>query len=654
MNKFLIAPAEDWIKPAHVDLTETADQNSPFYFYMVDYQDLVEDERICYYKHTVEKVNDASRIEDASLNLYELQENNNQVIFHRVDIIRKGERMSVLNEERISVTQREVNLEKHITNHRQTVSLSIDDLRIGDIIDLAVTEIMYAGDHPLNGKYYLATFWLNWGCPVFHQKVRVLNQTASPILLQHCTFEDGEPQSKHFQMAAGSEWSDHYQHLHAMGIDNPAPDWLWVNHLQATSATSWPALSTYLFNFYNDQGLLQDNFDEEDLAVLQLGEDSAENIIKIVRFVQNEIRYKGENFGIHTHTPKAPEQTLGRRYGDCKDKSNLLVALLNHINVKAQLALVNSSHGIKIEQMNPSPYHFNHMIVQVEFDGNEYFFDPTIKKQGGDLAHSVDLEYGYALILSEHGQDLTKIPYDRSRDVFHLKHDFDFATGKKAPATLTVKRWYYSNRADNMRYYLQSNEDKKLAEDFLGYAQQDTELDLTTIKPLKLLEDDLQSNCIELEEVYQINNIEKTNEDGQVHLLTPIYQDFPTTKNFEFPIQIALEGRMTHEIEAHFKSKPRQGSDFKKIDNQWLEYSDRISADKNTLYLSASGTPKRAYVKAKDIEAYQQDVEEMRLRSVNNFPYRRNGHKFTEYVGYAMTTLGGLLSFYLLFQNLSS
>ncbi len=653
MQKYLIAPVEDWVNSKQADVTEAVDQNSPFYFFLVDYQDKVDEDRISYFKHTVEKVNDASRIEDASLNLYELQENNNQVIFHHVDIIRKGERFSVLDEDKISVTRREVNLEKHITNNRETVSFSIDDLRLGDIIDLAMTEVVYAGEHPLNGKYYYNTFWLNWGCPVYHQHVRLINNTSEPLLLQHCTYESGQHSIKHEDVAPGTEWGHHYQKLSAMMIDNLAPSWLWVNHLLVTSATSWPELSAYLFNFYNDQGLLNDNFEKEDLDDLALGKDTAENIIKIVRFVQNEVRYKGENFGIYTHTPKAPEQTLGRRYGDCKDKSNLMVALLKHIGVNAQLTLVNTSHGNKAGSMDPSPFHFNHMIVHVEFKGQEYYFDPTIKKQGGDLKHCAQLDYGYGLVLAAQGGELKKLPYDRSQEVFHLKHIFDFSQGKKGQQTLMVKRKYYAHRADNMRYYLQSNESSKLEEDFLGYAKQDTDLDLTTTKPLTLVNDDVVDNMIELEEIYTINKLEETNKDGQVHVLTPIYLDFPVTKNDDFPLRIELEGAMTHDVEARFKKKPFQGADQKKVENAWLEYSDNGMVNKNTLFLTASGVPKKAYVSSGDLDAYRDGVEQMRLRSCNNIIFKSKD-SLADKIGHIMMTLGGTFLFFMLFKGLTS
>ncbi len=73
MKKYLIAPCEEWVKKTECVSSRTMSDDSPFYFLLVDYQERINDEQISFYKRTVEKVNDGSRIEDASLYLYGLK-----------------------------------------------------------------------------------------------------------------------------------------------------------------------------------------------------------------------------------------------------------------------------------------------------------------------------------------------------------------------------------------------------------------------------------------------------------------------------------------------------------------------------------------------------------------------------------------------------
>ncbi len=60
----------------------------------------------------------------------------------------------------------------------------------------------------------------------------------------------------------------------------------------------------------------------------QAGNDQKKYIELATRFVQDEIRYMGIEMGIYSHRPNSPERVLKQRYGDCKDKSLLLVHLL--------------------------------------------------------------------------------------------------------------------------------------------------------------------------------------------------------------------------------------------------------------------------------------------------------------------------------------
>jgi transglutaminase-like putative cysteine protease len=66
---------------------------------------------------------------------------------------------------------------------------------------------------------------------------------------------------------------------------------------------------------------------------LQGTKTTEEKINKIINYVQDDIRYMGVESGIGSIKPFAPEEVAKRRYGDCKDKSLLLVSLLKQVGV---------------------------------------------------------------------------------------------------------------------------------------------------------------------------------------------------------------------------------------------------------------------------------------------------------------------------------
>jgi hypothetical protein len=633
MEKYQIAPAYDWVVSEDIDISRQLDSSSPYYYFLVDYQERVTEDRVYVYKRTIEQINDVSHIEDASLFLSELQDNNHQLIFHVVDVVRDGVRFSVLNNENISIIQREKSLENHITDNRETVSLSIDDLRVGDIIDYQATDITCAGDHPLNGKFYNSIFWLNWNCPVLIEKVRIINESRKSIQLQHCAYKDGKHGSTREYVKPKEIFAKEYENLSSMPFEDVTPSWLWPDFLMATTCAEWEELSSYLYKFYTSHGALEGNVSIADIDICDPGGTSEENIIDIVRYVQNEVRYKGENHGIYTHTPKSAEYTLTKRYGDCKDKSNLLVTLLEQINVKAYLMLVNTDYGIKIKGLNPSLYHFNHMIVHIEHDGKDYYFDPTIKKQAGDLEHSSTLDYGYGLDLTEKGVPLSKLQHDITRDVYKLKHIFDFSGKASDEKSLKIIRTYHVHRADNMRFYIESTANKKLAEDFHTFAKEELCVDLSIVKPITVSHDDKKLNILQTEEQYSISDSPEKNRDEQLHVPTNIYNEFPTTTNKDMPLRIDMDGRMTHDIEVIYKTDPLITVEKASINNKWFCYQDSILRKDNVLYLSATAVPKRRHVSSCDIDDYVSDVAVLRERSMNNFSRFSNDHSYISSLG---------------------
>jgi transglutaminase-like putative cysteine protease/tetratricopeptide (TPR) repeat protein len=95
--------------------------------------------------------------------------------------------------------------------------------------------------------------------------------------------------------------------------------------------------------------------------------------------VADEVRYTSISLGEGDYRPRPPGEVWDRRHGDCKDKSNLLVALLRHKGIPAHLALLNTRHLGLIERRSPDYRSFDHAIVAIPApDGGYRFCDPTI------------------------------------------------------------------------------------------------------------------------------------------------------------------------------------------------------------------------------------------------------------------------------------
>ena len=82
-------------------------------------------------------------------------------------------------------------------------------------------------------------------------------------------------------------------------------------------------------------------------------------------FVVSGTRYVGLEFGIHGYKPYKVTQVLARRFGDCKDKAALMIALLREVGVPAELVLVRTRRGGHLDTEPASLAIFDHAIVYV-------------------------------------------------------------------------------------------------------------------------------------------------------------------------------------------------------------------------------------------------------------------------------------------------
>lgn len=147
-------------------------------------------------------------------------------------------------------------------------------------------------------------------------------------------------------------------------------------------------------------------------------DDPARQVEILARYVQREINYKALEFGRRAIIPKTARETMRDRYGDCKDHSTLLYALLSAVRIDAYLALVNSSQSVNADL--PHLDQFNHVVVYVPGVLGGVYIDTTDKDYAFSTSPPRGLAGSYALLLDRDNPDLVKIP-DYGEDSSRLK-----------------------------------------------------------------------------------------------------------------------------------------------------------------------------------------------------------------------------------------
>jgi len=612
-----------WIKRREIDFEdESSHPGSPHFFLLADYQEQVKDDEIRGYFRYVQKINDSSKLEDASIFLRGLRAGNECLIFHRVDLIRNGCRISALNPENISTYRRERSLRKHIINNRITVCHSIDDLRVGDVIDFQVTHLEYATEHPIAVKQYWSRFELDWNCIVLKQKIRIVNRSKRTLVLHHHAIEEGKEKNSYVELKPEQECERHYADLVPKSIPDTAPDWLRPDFLLVTPVASWSQISRYYHDIFVDAAICDGDLDCGTIDRIKLTGIKCIDALHIIRFVKNEIRYQCESDGIYSHTPKSPYYILRKGAGDCKGKSNLLVVLLSSIGVIANPVLVNTRIGNALNHYKPSAYHFNHVIIRVEMAAKTYYFDPTMQHQAGDFEHAAQLDLGYGLNLTATGEDLVKLPRDISRKLFEIRHRFDFREAGKGSGSVTITRKFLAQHADRIRSYIASSEITDVQKDYFERAEGDYELELLTVKPFTVVKDDANTNLLITEEQYEITNMDPDHEDDEVSVTTNFHRSFPYPDDDKFQLQLSADGELEHYIEVLYPSEISEEQRSKKVSNPYFKYHKEVWSEGKVLHLYTRVTPLREVVDHADIGKYESATRQLYHRRHSKFPYQ--------------------------------
>jgi hypothetical protein len=144
----------------------------------------------------------------------------------------------------------------------------------------------------------------------------------------------------------------------------------------------------------------------------------------IAEFVQKQIRYFVIEKGVGGKQPHPAGEIFRNRYGDCKDKSTLLSAMLASVGIHSALVLVDSHRGF-VDPSAPSALG-NHAIAAVRIPdgydsprlrsvvttkaGHRYLIvDPTWEKTAfGQLEHN--LQGGYAELVEGKESEIVQIP----------------------------------------------------------------------------------------------------------------------------------------------------------------------------------------------------------------------------------------------------
>ncbi|MBK8813816.1 MAG: DUF3857 domain-containing protein [Acidobacteria bacterium] len=207
--------------------------------------------------------------------------------------------------------------------------------------------------------------------------------------------------------------------------------WVAINYAPDVSGTSgksfanWTDVARWTSTLYDPQVVVDDAVTAKAQELTASAKTELEKIRAIAGFVQN-LQYISIDIGVGSgngYRPRPSNLVLSRGYGDCKDKANLMRAMLRSLKIEAYPIAIFSGDPTFVREEWASPAQFNHCIIAVKIsDGTDAATVIKHEKLGrllifdatdpftllGDLPDSLQGSFG--LIIAGESGGLARMP----------------------------------------------------------------------------------------------------------------------------------------------------------------------------------------------------------------------------------------------------
>ena len=617
-HRYDISPPPHWVQPTTVDTNGgrlRRDVQGGSDYLLVDRQFRVQNGWSEYQRYVIQVANSAG-VEDNSDLTIEFDPALEHLTLHAVTVRRGGLVIDELRDGRIQVLQRESELEQGLMDGSLTFHLLMNDVRVGDIIDESYT---VERREPAFGNRFFDRLATHWDDPIARSRLRVLIPATAPLAI------GGSDHSAPVKRTTGGwqtlDWN--WSALPGVVSDEDAPSWYeQYPAIEFSQFVNWGEVVRTALPLYS--------FDAKDPQLVAEAEQLKSNArtqsdqaLAALRFVQEKIRYTGLELGSGAFRPRPPGAVLRSRYGDCKDKALLAVALLRALGMDAAPALVSTRWMGHLDDHLPSPGDFDHAIVRLRLAGKTYWVDVTETAEGGVLDTLDQSDLGQALVISPGVSAPESIPPDvPAQPLVTATEVFDLRAGMNAEGSYTMTTVYHGSEADGMRLRLRRTSAAELGRKYLNYYKGR----YPGIRAMRSpeIQDDLVADQITVNEAYRIAHPFEVLSSGRrrfeidAELIADYAHstDHPVRKAplaLDYPVNVA--DQVTIRLPRPFPVK----DDEEKIDDAVFSYDSHVTHTGNDVFFNVHYRTLADEVTPAQLDGFLSKLDEVRQDSWYQF-----------------------------------
>ncbi len=465
--EYAITPVPTWVEelPAFAERSSAGEASRGFLYRVRDMQvNAIAASSLTFYQSFEYQLVSRYAVENYSQFSIDFDPTYEQLHLHSITLQRADQIINKLPTARLHVVQREQDLDGLIYDGTKTLSAILDDVRVGDTIRYAYS---IQGENPIFSGLREFRAFTEFSSTVDRQHLRVLSNADRPLHVAR--FNSDLPFQTNTRQGV-TELTFNQQHIPAYESEADVPSWRGDRGVIVFSDVSqWQQIVDWALPMYQMDAETNSELTTIAQNIQAEHTDKEARIGAALHWVQDHIRYFGVEIGVNSHQPSSPAETLSRRFGDCKDKTVLLISLLQLLDVPAAPALVNTTGAPAADDYPMKLHAFDHVIVHVTINGASHWLDPTDGYQRGKLGEFSEPDYGKALVIAEGQHQL------RNMDPQGILHSMTIRKNLYVPdvddefARLSVHSVKTGLLAERSRYLLETDGVRELSGSYESY-----------------------------------------------------------------------------------------------------------------------------------------------------------------------------------------
>jgi tetratricopeptide (TPR) repeat protein len=430
-------PIPDWVKPVAAAATPAGSDGAPIKLLLSDQQyNFLPKSQVGFEEDTI-RIQTAQGLQALSTLQVPWKPDTDVLTIHKVHIIRGDQVIDALAKgQKFTLLRRENNLEYSALDGILTAAFQPADLRVGDILDVAYS--ITRTDRILEGATeQIAGGWVQAPYARVHMRARWAQ--SSTVRWRSTDNLQGLKEQNDGTFTTVEYTADN--------VEPPVQPtgaplrFAVMRGIEFSSFKSWSDASRRLAPLFVKAATLapDSSLKAEAARIRSTFRDPLELASAALSLVEDDVRYVYLGMNQGSIVPAQADLTWSRRFGDCKAKTVLLIALLRELGIEAEPVAVSTRVGDGLDGRLPMIGLFDHVIVRAHIGGQVYWLDGTRSADRHvQLLKTPNYHWGLPLVVA--GSELIRIeavPLAAPARDTHIR--IDATAGITAPAPMHVE-----------------------------------------------------------------------------------------------------------------------------------------------------------------------------------------------------------------------